>query len=81
MNTFDQITQKIKNDISGSTVKIVNEASAHHGNNDYGLHIRVEVKSKAFEGKSLVDQHKMIQQALKDEIGGRIHSLSIKTST
>ena len=80
MKAFEKITKKIQDYLPGSIIKIVNESTAHYGADDYGLHIRVEVKYKEFEGKTLVEQHKMIQQALKEEIGGRIHSLSIKTS-
>jgi len=38
------------------------------------------VVSPAFEGKGLVDQHRMVNDALKAEIGDqRIHALALKT--
>jgi stress-induced morphogen len=48
-----------------------------------GNHLRVEIISKGFEGKSLIQQHKMIHDILDHQMenrGGFIHALSIKTS-
>ena len=57
----------------------MNESSAHYGEGDYGLHIRVEVNYEGFKNMALIDQHKLIQGILKEDIGRMIHSLSIKT--
>lgn len=43
-------------------------------------HFLVEVQTKAFLGKSLIEQHKMVQAPLFEAIkDGRIHALQIKT--
>jgi len=44
------------------------------GDND---HYKAIIKSPAFEGKSRIQQHKMVQEVVKDK---DIHALSIKTS-
>ena len=45
-----------------------------------GDHWQLIVVSSAFEGKGLVDQHRMVNDALKAEIGDqRIHALALKT--
>ena len=45
-----------------------------------GDHWQMIVVSPAFEGKGLVDQHRMVNDALKAEIGDqRIHALALKT--
>jgi stress-induced morphogen len=44
-----------------------------------GDHYAVEIICPSFAGKSLVAQHKMVNQALKDILGGQLHALSIKT--
>ena len=45
-----------------------------------GDHWQLIVVSPAFEGKGLVDQHRMVNDALKAEIGDqRIHALALKT--
>ena len=44
-------------------------------------HFNVSVASKAFEGKSLMDRHRMVEGALKPARNdGRIHALEIKTA-
>ena len=47
------------------------------GDND---HLSVKVVSKAFEGKSRVQQHKMVYDALKGHVGGTLHALAVKTA-
>ncbi len=44
------------------------------GDND---HWQVEIKSTVFTGKSRIEQHRMVQNAVANE---NIHALSIKTS-
>lgn len=47
-----------------------------------GDHFEVYVVSKAFEGKLLVDQHRMVQKSLQGAFeDGRIHAIQIKTET
>ena len=42
-------------------------------------HFRAEIVAPAFEGKSLVEQHRMVYSALGSAMGGPIHALSLKT--
>ncbi len=44
-------------------------------------HFEVQVESPAFEGKSLIEQHKMVHQAVGMHLTTTIHALKIKTST
>lgn len=44
-----------------------------------GDHFEVEVHSSAFKSKNLVEQHRMIYQALGNAMDGPIHALKIKT--
>jgi len=45
-----------------------------------GDHWQLIVVSPAFEGKGLIDQHRMVNEALKVPLGDqRIHALSLKT--
>ncbi len=45
-----------------------------------GDHYAAEVVSSAFSGKSRVQQHQMIYEALKDNMGGALHALALQTS-
>jgi stress-induced morphogen len=44
-----------------------------------GDHYAATVVSEAFRGKSRVEQHKMVYDALKGEMGGALHALALKT--
>lgn len=45
-----------------------------------GDHYAAHVVSAAFEGKSRVQQHQMVYQALKGRMGGELHALALQTS-
>ena len=46
-----------------------------------GDHYAAEVISAAFKGKTRIQQHKMVYDALKGRMGGELHALSLQTST
>lgn len=46
-----------------------------------GDHWQIEITSKSFEGKSLVQQHQMVYQALGDWMKKEIHALALTTNT
>ncbi len=46
-----------------------------------GDHYAALVVSAAFEGKSRVQQHQMVYQALQGRMGGELHALALQTST
>lgn len=45
-----------------------------------GDHYAATVVSEAFRGKSRVQQHQMVYDALKGHMGGVLHALALKTS-
>ena len=46
-----------------------------------GTHFRALIVSGLFHGKSMLEQHKMVYEALGNKIGKDIHALSLKTFT
>ena len=46
-----------------------------------GDHYAARVVSAAFAGKTRVQQHQMVYQALQGRMGGELHSLALRTST
>ena len=46
-----------------------------------GDHYAAYVVSPAFSGKSRVQQHQMVYQALQGRMGGELHALALQTST
>ena len=45
-----------------------------------GDHYAAEVISAAFRGKTRVQQHKMVYDALQGRMGGELHALALQTS-
>ncbi|MBC2860272.1 MULTISPECIES: BolA family protein [Stappia] len=45
-----------------------------------GDHYAAVVISSAFQGKTRVQQHQMVYQALKGNMGGELHALALQTS-
>jgi stress-induced morphogen len=45
-----------------------------------GNHYSAEVVSASFRGKSRVEQHKLVYDALKGNMGGALHALALQTS-
>ena len=45
-----------------------------------GDHYAAEVVSETFRGKSRVQQHQLVYDALKGKMGGALHALALQTS-
>jgi len=71
---FDEITAKIQAKIPDAAVEIIDLTGT-------GDHLEARIVSQAFEGKSLVARHRMVYDALQEELKGPIHALALKTST
>ncbi|OGQ06635.1 MAG: hypothetical protein A3G32_01945 [Deltaproteobacteria bacterium RIFCSPLOWO2_12_FULL_40_28] len=46
-----------------------------------GDHLQATVIATQFEGKTLLEQHKMVLNPLKENLKERLHALSVKTYT
>ena len=44
-----------------------------------GDHYGARITSEAFVGKSRVQQHQMVYEALKGQMGGALHALALET--
>ena len=45
-----------------------------------GDHFAAYVTSQSFQGKSRVQQHQLVYQALRGAMGGQLHALALQTS-
>ncbi len=70
----DQIKHLIEEALPDSKVKIEDLKGD-------GDHYSATVISKAFLGKSRVEQHKMVYDSLKGKMGNELHALKLKTIT
>ena len=69
----DEIAQLIKQGIPGAEVEIQDLAGD-------GDHYAATVVSAAFAGKSKIQQHQMVYQALRGRMGEQLHALALQTS-
>ena len=44
-----------------------------------GDHYHAKVITEAFRGKSRVQQHQIVNEALKEQLGSRLHALALQT--
>lgn len=68
-----EIESLIKKSIPDAEIIITDLAG---DNNHFSAHII----SSHFQGKSRIQQHKMVYEALGEKMGGVLHALSVKTS-
>ena len=61
---------------------VINDSASHHGHSgDDGSgesHFTVEIESQAFAGVSRLERQRMVNRALGDIPGERVHALAIK---
>jgi len=73
------IENKLTKTLSPEFLEVLNESNMHSGPATES-HFKVVAVSKAFEGKMLIARHRMINQALAEELNS-IHALSLHTMT
>ena len=74
MPSAEDIKERIEQSIPGALVEVEDYTGG-------GDHFRATVTAAAFEGRSRVEQHRLVYEVFGDEIGGPIHALSLKTQT
>ena len=72
--TKDNIEELIKQSIPDAKVTIEDL----RGDGD---HYSATVISKLFDGKSKIDQHKMVYESLQGKMGNELHALVLKTKS
>lgn len=77
-----EITQLLREAFAPSSLIVSNDSARHHGHSgDDGSgesHFSVEIESAAFAGKSRLERQRMVNRALGDLPGQRVHALAIK---
>lgn len=74
------IEKKIKDKFEPVYLEVVNESYKHSVPKGSESHFKIVVVSEAFEGKALIQRHRVINEILADEIK-LIHALSIQAKT
>jgi stress-induced morphogen len=72
--TRDELFKLIQDEFPDAVINITDLAGD-------GDHYAADIVTAAFIGKSRVQQHQMVYNALKGRMGGALHALALKTST
>ena len=72
MVSTEEVRRRIEGGVTGARAEVVDTTGA-------GDHFDVQVKATAFGGLGLLEQHRLVYEALGD-LMQTIHALSLKTS-
>ena len=72
MPSSEEIKQRIEASIPGAQAEVEDYTGG-------GDHFKATVTAAAFEGRSRIQQHRLVYEVFGAEIGGPIHALSLKT--
>jgi BolA family transcriptional regulator, general stress-responsive regulator len=82
MSTKDDIIKKLREAFVPESLDVVDESHLHEGHAGHRpggeTHFRVYIVSPAFEGKSRIERHRMVNSTLDAELRGSVHALAIK---
>ncbi|MEM7739438.1 MAG: BolA family protein [Pseudomonadota bacterium] len=78
----ETIEQKLKAAFAPEDLDIVDQSHLHKGHagapEGGESHFRVRIVSPSFEGQSRVARQRAVNAALKEELAGRVHALSVQ---
>jgi BolA protein len=84
MNTRERITEKLATAFAPTRLDVQDEShrhAGHAGSRPGGeTHYRVYIVSDAFQGKSRIERHRMVNAVLAQELVGSVHALAIHAS-
>ena len=80
----EMIRSRLQSAFDPQTLDIRDDSARHAGHagaRGGGGHFIVRVVSGRFEGKSLIQRHRMVYDALGDAMNSEVHALGIKAET
>ena len=76
-----RIEDKLGGALSPAHLEVINESHMHSVPPGSETHFKVLVVSPAFAGLPLVQRHRRVNEALREELRGGVHALSIRALT
>ena len=81
MSVKARIEKKLLDTLRPETLRVVDESHLHAGHAGHRpegeTHFRVYIMTPAFAGKGRVERHRLVNQALAEELAGPVHALAI----
>lgn len=85
MTLRESIERKLTEALAPERLSVVDDShrhAGHAGSRPEGeTHFRVEIVSAAFEGRSRIERHRLVNQVLAAELADRVHALQLATRT
>jgi BolA protein len=80
-NTRDVLTKRLESALAPLYLRIEDQSEQHagHAGASGGGHYLVTVVSEAFEGLTLLEQHRKVHEALGELFRGQVHALALQT--
>jgi len=82
--TMELIKQKLNETLKPELIELIDnsaEHAGHAGTRNGGGHYSITIVAEAFDGKSMVQRHQLIYQALGEMMKKEIHALGINALT
>lgn len=77
--SIEDIRARLQEAFAPTRLEVIDEGHMHIGHAGEGSgHFRVRIASSAFAGKSRVQQHRLIYEAVGELMGHGIHALAIE---
>jgi BolA protein len=81
MTMKELITQRLNEQLAPTHLQVEDESHQHIGHAGWRAggetHFRLDIVSSAFEGKSRVERHRLVNGALADAFAAGLHALAI----
>lgn len=81
MNVQETIEAKLAEALAPAHLVVENESPNHNVPAGSESHFRVVVVAGGFEGRRLLERHRMVNAVLEDELAGPVHALALHTYT
>lgn len=81
MSVQARIESKLSARLAPQHMEVTNESNRHNVPPGSESHFKVVLVSQEFEGKSLLERHRLVHQLLADEMRVDIHALALHTYT
>jgi len=77
-----EMVAKLQSAFTPRKLELIDESNQHHGHSGAHpsgeSHFRLRISSDVLDGKSRVAQHRLIHEALAQELKNRVHALAIE---
>lgn len=81
MQVQRQIEEKLREGFEPLHLEVANESHMHNVPEGSESHFRVVLVSSRFDGNSLIQRHRAVNGALRQELEGQVHALALHTMT